>query len=75
MIDKEPFELIEAGHDLWDVQHRGTIIVAGQVSRVHDEFALYDWLGKSFGVFPTVSSALDVLLTASGGPRRTFSRS
>ena len=54
----EAYELVDAGQGRWDVQRRGTLIVAGQLLRVSSGVQLLDWLDNSLGMFRSVDDAL-----------------
>ncbi|QNE47314.1 hypothetical protein F1C58_10680 [Glaciihabitans sp. INWT7] len=60
----EAFDLVEAGQGRWDVQHHGTLLIAGQVWRTTDGFELLDWLDRPIGHFASVEDALRFLLTS-----------
>jgi hypothetical protein len=58
----EAFDLVEAGQGRWDVQHHGTLLIAGQIWRTNDGFTLMDWLDRPIGHFDSVENALRFLL-------------
>ena len=58
----EAFDLVEAGQGRWDVQHHGSLVIAGQVWRTNDGFALMDWLDRPIGSFDSMEDALRFLL-------------
>lgn len=68
----EAFDLVEAGQGRWDVQRHGTLLIAGQIWRTNDGFALMDWLDRPSGTFDSVEDALRFLLRSTLG--RSFRR-
>lgn len=54
----EAFDLIDAGEGRWDVQHHGTLLVAGQVLRTNAGFELLDWVDRPLGLFRAMDDAL-----------------
>ncbi|MET4703984.1 hypothetical protein [Frigoribacterium sp. UYMn621] len=66
----EAFDLVEAGQGRWDVQHHGTLLIAGQVWRTSDGFELMDWLDRPTGHFDTVEDALRFLAKSTLGRSR-----
>lgn len=58
---------VEAGQGRWDVQHHGSLLIAGQVWRTNDGFALMDWLDRPIGSFDSVEDALRFLLRSTLG--------
>lgn len=63
----EAFDLVKAGQGRWDVQHHGTLTIAGQIWRTNDGFELMDWLDRTLGHFDTVEDALRFLLQSTLG--------
>ncbi|MCU1557511.1 MAG: hypothetical protein JWN09_1506 [Microbacteriaceae bacterium] len=61
MTYAEAFDLIEAGEGRWDVQHHGSLLIAGQVWRTRGGFDLLDWLDRPIGTFESIEDALRFL--------------
>jgi hypothetical protein len=61
MSHNDEFEIIQAGEGRWDVQRRGSLLVAGQVWSTASGYLLWDWADRQLGTFRSLADAIGAL--------------